>query len=282
MDLNYLDFIIYERSNFNKDVMFLSKYIYDNIDISKPKNIIILPENALGIKKCTVGKTQKNLAQLDIKLSTKQNIYINLNELRLSDIEHELNHALKFLKVGKERLIKDYTQFQSLLVTGKKINVDIFQQLVKFKYFTLKTEIDSHFYNIKEEFEQYLKNIKPNEENFRKNFYPILKIDIPTYRFMNHCLKFEPNKLKDINKEELQNILNTIEDNHNFIRNIDINNKKSIISKIKTIFSKKKNNHKLNIDEWIKKLEKEKKEALDYTRKKVSKLYYFLYSEYYR
>lgn len=264
-------FILNEELGFNLEVIRLSEFIFNKIIDSKPKpNRILLPDNKIGIKEVFIkyGKNQDNIeASIDVYKSNKKKIYITLVNITKDNIEHKLNHVLQLSKIGKEKFINKYSEYKSFLLTGNKfINNRVFNNFLSFKYFTLKTELDSYIYNIYYEVKQ---NIRKKED--LKNFNLYLNLS-ETYRMIKYYLyDYNVHDLKKIDPEVLILIFNVVEEKYKFI--IKYNNRKDFITWIKSFFKKKSEFKIKNIDDYLHKMENIQIERQKYFSNKINKIY---------
>jgi len=106
MITNFKEFLINEESGINDEIINIANFIYEQYLKNDNINEIILPDNKLNIKKIKI-RNIKNTTEFDINKSNNNTITLNLdlNNLNIDNLYHELNHVLQFKKEGKEKTI---------------------------------------------------------------------------------------------------------------------------------------------------------------------------------
>lgn len=298
---NYKDFnnyLIIEKLGINEEVLKISNIIYDDILIKNSyKNYQIkLPINKLGIEYVFIffKNHDNNKASFDIGRSNRNKIYLWISKdikLTVDTIYHELNHAIKFIFVGKENSKKKLFDIKSLRLVKPYIaseHDNIINTLIMFKYYSSREEIDSYLYN------SYYQLINPSPDsifyNFDKfytdnfnEFFDLLIRETESYSIFKFISNYNPNDLKKINHTDLQLYLNIVEDNYNFL----LKQKRDIYSILRAVYQIIFKKHFIstldikivNIDKYIDKLQKEKDESSKYLIKKLYKLYDLIKTE---
>jgi len=291
----FKEFLLIEELGFNLEVLNLSDIIYDTIKENPSIKKIELPENKLKIKNIFLTYNKKISSHLNINKSNINNIHLNINNLNKADIQHELNHTLQFLQLGKKSTLDKHIKYKAFTLSKGILSYEKeFDNLIAFKYLSQTLEIDSFIYNIRSEvidtFNILLKDIKKEyyykqviEKKFNLIFLAVLDNSKVYKMYKDFMMDFNPLILKKISNETLILMLNIIEDNYKFLL------KKNyllprIFRAIRQILFTKSYISNLdikitNIDEYLNKLQKDKDNAVDYLTKKIDKLYASVYQE---
>lgn len=276
-------FLLLETLGINDNVIKLSKYIFDIIK-DKKVNKITIPFYFYGIKTIIINykKIKNTHSNFNFEDSNKDEIYLNISNINKYDIEHELNHALQFIKTNKEKVRKQSSEYRALLLTNNDLEQnDIFEKLIAFRYFSQKYELDSLIYNIKEDVSNLLdlliENNKINKYNFNQHFKSLLIESETFYMIDGYLNKFNPKILKKLNNKELSLMLRVFNENKDFLSKNKLCKINILFNKFKKIFLSNNQIPKIDINEYINKLEKDKNEYQNYFNKKVDKIYAYIY-----
>jgi len=273
------NFILNERLGINDDIIKISNDIYDSI-LNK-KSDIIAPKNNIKIEKIHINYFNDNSstkASFNINKSNLSKIILNINtnyNISVDTIRHELNHALQFLFVGKDKSIRDYSRIKAIesstFISPK--DSQIFQNFLMYKYFSDKSEINSYIYNLEYELRDLYNE---NKDYFLQNYEFFLKTTT-VYSVFEYIKNYDIYELKQLDSDILIKYINIIEDNYDFI--IKHNSKLSyFIRSIYQIIFKKKYLNNLtikisNINDYLNKQRKIQNESVDYMFSKMLKLY---------
>jgi hypothetical protein len=148
----FKEFLLTEELGFNLEVLNLSNIIYNTIKENPDIKKIELPENKLKIKNIFLTYNKEISSHFNINKSDINNIYLNINKLNRSDLQHELNHALQFIHLGKKKTLDKHLKYKAFTLSKGILSYDKeFDDLIAFKYLSQTLEIDSFIYNIRSE-----------------------------------------------------------------------------------------------------------------------------------
>jgi len=270
MQINFNDYLLVEKLGINEDVIKISEIVYK--EIKKGNSDIKIPDNKLGIKKIIIDYSKDiEMMGKDISTSTNDTIVLMINpylKINLGMIYHEMNHALQFIKIGKERSKKKLDNLMSMELSmyNPDFQIDILRKFVKFKYYLQKDEIDSYIYNSYYE----LKRMVNDNINIDKEFKILIKNTIG-YKILNYIKKYDIDILKSIDSEILLNFINSIDRNNNLILKYKLENIESVLDTIKKGILPKEYKIK-NFDKYLNKIKKEQKSSIKYFEKKLYRL----------
>lgn len=276
---NFKQFLLQERLNINLEVLNLSEYIYDNILKQGKVKKIKLPDNSLGIKWVIIDyiNSSDSALEFDLKKSGREKIYLYFSKdcsITLDNIQHEMNHALKFIKQGKENTLNKFLKLKSVNLTKTFFNNDFFNDFLAFKYFSQIDEIDSYMYNLEKQIIEKLSTLKSKSNHIFKTILDNMEI----YKlYKNYLLDYDPNDLRVLGHDQLLLMFNIIEDNYHFLIK-KRNNFHSVLRSIYQIIFKKRYIENLdikitNLDQYIQKLVGDKEKSIQYFNHKIDKLY---------
>lgn len=276
---NFKQFLLQERLNINLEVLNLSEYIYDNILKQGKVKKIKLPDNSLGIKWVIIDyiNSSNSALEFDLKKSGREKIYLYFSKdcsITLDNIQHEMNHALKFIKQGKENTLNKFLKLKSVNLTKTFFNNDFFNDFLAFKYFSQIDEIDSYMYNLEKQIIEKLSTLKSKSNHIFKTILDNMEI----YKlYKNYLLDYDPNDLRVLGHDQLLLMFNIIEDNYHFLIK-KRNNFHSVLRYIYQIIFKKRYIENLdikitNLDQYIQKLVGDKEKSIQYFNHKIDKLY---------
>jgi len=285
---SFENFIILEKLGINIEVINISNIIYNQL-IKNPKSTeIILPYNKLNIKKIIITHIQNGGADLNIDKSTNDVIYLNVHKITKDIIQHELNHALQLIKQGNSKIIKKITSYKAhLLMKNILPESEYIENLLAFKYFSQKYEMDSYVYNIKQDMLELFDNSFQNlnyknysdiiNNNFNVYYKHVLEESKYYKTYQQFLINYEPNTLNNMNNDELLLLINIVEDNYIFL----IKQKNKLSTLLKSFYQILFKNNYINnvdikitnIDKYINSLKSEKNTSVTYFNNKISKLY---------
>ena len=205
-----------EELGVNIDVDNLSKFIINYLKDKEYGQILInkeqLPElKNVNINKIIIDYNKTGISDyLDIKKSQITNdgaiLYFHLDGLDYNSIYHEINHALQFFVLGKERSKLQLTTIKAvniakLFAQKNKEITEYFSQLI---YRSTEQEINSEVVGVYGELMTHLRNKGwekgqlSNDDNFKVIFEQYVKNSKP-YDNALHMIKFNVFELFDAN-----------------------------------------------------------------------------------
>ena len=145
--------IIVEKVGINLDLLYLSEQLYNLIKDNNKSvyefngklfNVTILHINTIKI---TIDKSNSSFDLSSSEITEKGfdiNINLNKNEIDSKVIHHELNHALRFYMIGKEKSIEKSHQLKSHNLSLNFIKTPEIDEFITLYYYSQPDEIYSY------------------------------------------------------------------------------------------------------------------------------------------
>jgi len=162
--------LLVESLGVNIDVDILSKFLIDYLKDKKYDQHIInknqlLELNKVNINKIIIDYSDKNQVDyFDIKKSRKTNdgevLYFHFDDLNPNSIYHEINHALQFFIMGKERNKEQLTSIKASRISRIFIdkNNEVIKRFSDLIYKSTEQEINSEVSGLYGELITHLRN----------------------------------------------------------------------------------------------------------------------------
>lgn len=221
--------LIIEKLGINLDIENISEYIFS---IIKNNNslIINIDGSLLKTKEIKIKNIKINVYDFDFngsfdisssKITTEGLlIVININKNNISKklIHHELNHALEFYMVGKEKYIEKSHKLDSHLLSKKFINNEYIEVFTNLFYYSESTEINSR---IPEDYYDMLDKFrvigKMDIKTFNK-YFSIFKKESESYKIAEDLLLFNFDQFKKLNSDNLIIFFNILDDRKELLK----------------------------------------------------------------
>ena len=267
--LNFEKHLLTEKLGVNNDIKNITEKIYDLIkDTKKSKlkfNGDIFDTTKIKINSIEIClfdfESAGTFESSDSKITEKGiDIFLNINKnyVTKETIIHELNHALEFYMIGKDKFI-DNSKFLKIHKLSLKFIHDIrIEKFFELVYYSEESEINSYitesFYEIKDNIASTIDNINIdftiNEYNKLFDFY---YKNCMMFKISKELSSFDFKEFEKLNSNNLVMFFNDLKDKNDLIDEIRISKSKfkSILYSIKDIF-----NNKYFTDSYYNKIDK--------------------------
>jgi len=256
--------IIVEKVGINLDLVNLSEELYNLIKNDKKSfykfdhkqfNTSTLHINSISI---IINKSNSSFNLSTSKITEKGfdiNINLNENEIDNKVIHHELNHALKFYMIGKEKSIEKSHLLKGHNLSRNFIKNPEIDEFITLYYYSQPDEIDS---NISEAYYELLEKFKEINKITEKQFniyFQLFYKEVFIYNISISLKNYNFKKLKKLNSDNLVIFFNILNDKKEILkvsrsRNKFINTLIGIKNVINDIYLK--NSYYNNIDKKVK------------------------------
>jgi hypothetical protein len=297
--------LIVEKAGISLEIKSLSEKIFDLIKNNTKKNynfngnifnLSIMHIDKINI---TINNLTSSFSISDSKITPKGftiNINLNKDDISVPVIYHELEHALKYYMIGKDKTLEISHKLKSHRLGQEFIKNEEIKEFISLYYYSQNHEIDSFigevYYETIENFKQLInkKGQKINMSQFNMAFNLFIH-ESYIYEISQILKKYNFKKLKEYNSKDLIIFFNILNDQNNVLKVSRSSNKiKKLYLAIKDIYNiyyNKEYYNKIdksikidNIDDVLNKYKNRFDAASKKITKKLSRLYDLVLDEF--